>query len=329
MAHLLVTGGAGYIGSHTVRALRRAGHTAAVIDDLREGRREFVEGVPLVRRNVGDRDGLTRAFAAHGPFDGVLHFAASALVGESVKDPLGYYENNVVASARLIEAAVAHGVGAFVLSSTCAAYGHPERTPITENTPLDPINPYGASKAMVERILADVEAAHGMRFTALRYFNASGADPDGGLGEWRRYETHLIPLALDAALGLRPELELYGTDYPTPDGTCIRDYIHVTDLAVAHVRAVEALIEGKASGAYNLGTGHGTSNLEVLATIERVMGRPVPYREAPRRPGDPPALVADASRFRAEFGWEPRLSDIDTIVSTAWRWLQEKREREG
>jgi len=322
MSHLLVTGGAGYIGSHALRNLQRAGHTAVVIDDLRAGNAELVGDAPLVRCDVADRDAVSRAFEEHGPFDGVLHFAASLFVAESVSKPLEYYANNVGGSLALIDVALAHGTRAFVLSSTCATYGIPERIPISEATPLAPINPYGASKAMVERILADAETAHGLRWAALRYFNASGADPEGGIGECHDPEIHLIPSALEAACGLRERLELFGTDYPTPDGTCIRDYIHVTDLADAHVSAIEALIEGRSLGVRNLGTGNGYSNREVMAAVERAVGQPVPVREADRRPGDPPELIADASAFRREFGWEPRHSDLDTIVSTAWAWLQ-------
>jgi UDP-glucose-4-epimerase GalE len=322
VAHLLVTGGAGYVGSHALRALLRAGHSAVVIDDLRQGEAAFAGGAPLVERDVGDRAGLERTFADHGPFDGVLHFAASCLVGESVVNPRLYYANNVVASAALLDAAVDHGVRAFVLSSTCAVYGEPAELPIRESAPVAPVNPYGASKAMVERMLADLERAHGLRWAALRYFNAAGADPEGGIGERHDPETHLIPNALRAAAGLREALPLYGTDYPTPDGTCIRDYVHVSDLAVGHVRAVEALLGGAANGPFNLGTGEGRSNREVLAVVERVTGRPVPVKPAPRRPGDPPELVADARRARETLGWAPRLSDLDTIVSTAWDWLQ-------
>jgi UDP-glucose-4-epimerase GalE len=322
VGHLLVTGGAGYIGSHTLKALLRAGHTAVVVDDLRGGRPEFAAGAPLVRRNVGDAEGLARVFARYGPFDGVVHFAASALVGESVTDPLRYYADNVVASRTLIEAAVRHGVRAFLLSSTCAVYGHPEFQPIPESTPLAPINPYGATKAMIERMLADVERAHGMRWTALRYFNACGADADGNLGECHQPETHLIPLALEATAGLRPELNVYGTDYPTRDGTCIRDYIHVSDLATAHGAAIASLLE---DGTYNLGTGTGHSVRDVLKAITQTLSLTVPYRDVGRREGDPPELVADASRFRRDLGWEPTCSDLPSIIGTAWRWLQKDR----
>jgi UDP-glucose-4-epimerase GalE len=325
LARLLVTGGAGYVGSHALRAILRAGHQAVVVDDLRAGHAEAAAGATLVRLDVADRAGLGRVFAEHGPFDGVLHFAASISVPESVARPLDYYRNNVGASLALIEAAVANRVRAFVLSSTAAVYGSPAKQPISEDEPLAPQNPYGASKAMVERQLADVQAAHGLPWLALRYFNASGADPEGGLGERHDPELHLIPLALEAAAGLRPRLSLYGSDYPTPDGTCVRDYVHVSDLADAHVRAVESLLTGGAGGAFNLGSGRGHSIREVLAAVERVTGRQVPLATAGRRAGDPPVLVADASRFRARFGWAPRFSELDRIVATAWDWLRRWR----
>jgi UDP-glucose-4-epimerase GalE len=326
VAHLLVTGGAGYIGSHALRALRRAGHSAVVIDDLRTGSApERVERAPLLRCDAGDPVAVADAFDRYGPFDGVLHFAASTSVPESVAQPLRYYRNNAGATATLVELAVRHGARAFVLSSTAAVYGRPREVPIPENAPLAPVNPYGASKVMAERMLADAGRAHGLRWSALRYFNACGADPEGGLGECHEPETHLVPAALEAVAGLRPALDLYGTDYDTPDGTCIRDYVHVTDLAEAHVRSLESLLEGGASGVWNLGTGRGYSNREVLAGIERAVGQAVPVRAAPRRPGDPPRLVADARRFREDFGWEPRLSDLDTVVRTAWAWLRRWR----
>jgi UDP-glucose-4-epimerase GalE len=322
MPHLLVTGGAGYIGSHALRELHRAGYTAVVIDDLRAGHEFLAQGAPLVRCDVADRVAISKVFKEHGPFEGVLHFAASLAVGESVEKPLDYYANNVGGSLALIDVALSHGTQAFVLSSTATTYGTPDRMPITETTPQLPINPYGASKLMVERILADAAIAHGLRWGALRYFNACGADPDGGIGECHDPEIHLIPSCLEAVSGLRECLQLFGTDYETPDGTCVRDYIHVTDLAKAHVLAIEALIDGRQVGARNLGTGRGHSNREVMAAVERVVGRPVPMNEAARRPGDPPELVADASAFCREYGWEPRHSDLDTIVATAWEWLK-------
>jgi UDP-arabinose 4-epimerase len=327
VAHLLVTGGAGYIGSHTVLALRAAGHTAVIVDDLRTGHAFLAGDTPLERCDIGDRVGLDRVLRGRGPFDGVLHFAAYLVVPESVAKPLMYYTNNVGGSAHLIQACIDHGIRAFVFSSSCAVYGVPEKVPIGEDNPLAPINPYGATKMMVERMLADAEHAHGLRHAALRYFNAAGADPQGRAGECHEPEIHLIPSALQALSGLRGPLDVFGRDYPTPDGTCIRDYIHVTDLADAHVRAIEALLAGRSIGPRNLGTGQGASVREVLSAIERVAGRSVPVREAPRRPGDPPELVADAARFRSETGWEPRHSDLRTIVTTAWDWLRRWKAR--
>ncbi|HEY8492426.1 MAG TPA: UDP-glucose 4-epimerase GalE [Myxococcota bacterium] len=322
MARLLVTGGAGYVGSHALRALRAAGHEAVVLDDLRAGDAGAVGGAPLVRADVGDRTALERLWSEHGPFEGILHFAASISVPESVAQPLLYYRNNVAGTVALLETALAHGVRAFVFSSSAAVYGSPERQPIPEDAPLRPQSPYGASKAMVEQMLADAGAATDLRWLALRYFNASGADPAGGIGERHDPETHLIPLALEAAAGLRPALKLYGTDWPTPDGTCVRDYVHVSDLADAHRLGIESLLAGGASGCFNLGTGSGHSIREVLTAVERVTGRRVPVEETGRRPGDPAVLVADATRFRSAFGWEPKRSDLDTIVRTAWEWLR-------
>jgi len=322
VAHLLVTGGAGYIGSHALLALEAAGHSAVVLDDLRTGHAFLARDVPFERCDVGDRDALLRVLRQRGPFEGVLHFAASLLVPESMAKPLAYYRNNAGGSATLLEACVEHGVRAFVFSSTCAIYGVPARVPIDESTPQAPINPYGASKLMVERMLADAERAHGLRYAALRYFNAAGADPLARVGECHDPEIHLIPSALLAVAGLRGPLEVFGTDYPTPDGTCIRDYIHVTDLADAHVRAIEALIAGRTVGPRNLGTGQGASIRQVLAAVERVVGKPVPRRESGRRAGDPPELVADPRRFMQEQGWQPGHSDLETIVATAWAWLR-------
>ena len=327
MAHLLVTGGAGYIGSHTVLALRAAGHTAVIVDDLRTGHAFLAGDTPLERCDIGDRVGLDRVLRGRGPFDGALHFAASLIVSESMVKPLAYYRNNVGGSATLLEACLEHGVRAFVLSSSAAVYGIPARVPIVEDAPLAPINPYGASKMMMERMLVDAERAHGLRFAALRYFNAAGADPQGRAGECHEPEPHLIPSALLALAGLRGPLDVFGTDYPTPDGTCIRDYIHVTDLAEAHVRAIERVMAGESIGPRNLGTGLGASIREVLAAIERVAGRRVPVRESARRPGDPPELVADSSRFQKERGWTPRHSDLRTIVTTAWDWLRRWKAR--
>jgi UDP-glucose-4-epimerase GalE len=320
LAQLLVTGGAGYVGSHTLRALRRAGHAAVVLDDLRAGRAASVADATLVRADVGDAAALAEAFRRHGPFDGVLHFAGSIEVAESVRNPLAFHRNNVSASLTLLEACVAGGVRAVVFSSSAAVYGNAPVSPIPEDAPLAPLSPYGSGKAMVERALAEVGAAHGLRWAALRYFNAAGADPAGGLGECHAPETHLIPLALRAAAGTGPPLRLFGTDWPTRDGSCERDFVHVADLAEAHVLALEGLLGGGPEGAFNLGAGAGRSVREVLAEVERVLGRPVPVEPAPRRAGDPAALVADIGRFRRAYGWEPRRSDLATIVQTAWAW---------
>jgi UDP-glucose-4-epimerase GalE len=320
MARLLVTGGAGYVGSHALRALLGAGHAAVVLDDLRAGRAEFAAGAELVRADVGDAAALGELFRRHGPFDGVLHFASSIEVGRSMREPLAFYRNNVSASATLLEACVAAGVRAFVFSSSAAVYGNPARVPVPEDAPLAPVSPYGASKAMVERMLADAEAAHGLRWAALRYFNACGADPAGGLGECHDPETHLIPLALRAADGRGPALRLFGDDWPTRDGTCERDYVHVTDLAEAHRLALEGLLGDGPGGAFNLGTGRGHTVREVLAAVERSAGRAVPVERAPRRAGDPAALVADPARFARAFGFAPRHSALATIVDTARAW---------
>ena len=324
LARLLLTGGAGYVGSHTLRALLRAGHEAVVIDDLRSGRAEFVRDAVLVRADVGNADALAATFAQHGPFEGVVHFAASIEVAESVKQPLAFHRNNVSASAALLEAAVAAGVRAFVFSSSAAVYGNPPFSPIPEDAPLAPLSPYGAGKAMVERMLADVEAAHGVRCAALRYFNAAGADPDGGLGEGHEPETHLIPLALRAGLGTGPPLRVFGDDWPTRDGSCERDFVHVSDLADAHLRTLEGLLAGGPGGAFNLGTGAGHTVREVLAEAEQALGRPVPQERAPRRAGDPAVLVADATRFRREYRWQPRRSDLASIVRDALAWERER-----
>jgi UDP-glucose-4-epimerase GalE len=326
VTHLLVTGGAGYVGSHTLRALLAAGHSAVVLDDLREGRAEAAAGAELVRGDLGDAAVLERVFRQHGPFGGVLHFAGSARIAESVREPLAYYRNNVSASTLLLEACLRENVQAFVFSSSAAVYGHPASQPIPEDAPMAPVSPYGASKAMFERILADAAEARGLRYAALRYFNAAGADPAGGLGECHDPETHLIPLALRAAAGTGPKLLLYGEDWPTRDGSCERDYVHVSDLGDAHRRAIEALIAGEPGGAFNLGTGSGHTVREVLAAVSRSVGRPVPLEPAPRRPGDPAALVADTTRFRARFGWTPEHSDLESIVRTAWAWEQTRKK---
>jgi UDP-glucose-4-epimerase GalE len=293
---------------------------------------DFVQGAELVRADVGDAAALAELFRRRGPFDGVLHFAASIEVAESVARPLAFYRNNVAASLTLLEACLAAGVRAFVFSSSAAVYGNPLHLPglkearalLTEDEPLAPVSPYGASKLMVERMLADAATAHGLRYAALRYFNASGADPDGGLGECHAPETHLIPLALRAAAGTGPPLRLFGSDWATRDGSCERDFVHVTDLAEAHVRALDGLLSGGPGGAFNLGTGTGHSVREVLAAVELRLGRPVPIEACGRRPGDPAVLVADPTRFRRAYDFTPLFSDLATIVATAWEFEKQR-----
>ena len=321
---ILVTGGAGYVGAHACKALAAAGYRPVVYDNLVHGHEQAVRWGPFERGELSDRARLDEVFDRHAP-SAVMHFAAYTAVGESVTDPGKYYRNNVAGSLSLIEATVAHGVDRFVFSSTAAAYGLPARVPISEDEPNAPINPYGRSKLMIEQMLLDFEQAHGLKSAIMRYFNAAGASPDNDIGELHDPETHLIPLALDAVAGKGSELTVFGTDYPTPDGTCIRDYIHVGDLADAHVRALDRLSGGGATRVYNLGTGSGVSVREILDAIERVTGRAVPHRFGPRRPGDPPALVSDPSRAQAELGWQARMSDIDTIIATAWAWHQRPR----
>ncbi|MDI6871445.1 MAG: UDP-glucose 4-epimerase GalE [Bacillota bacterium] len=316
---VLVTGGAGYIGSHVVKALRAAGHDVAVVDNLSRGHRLAVGDVPLIEADLLDRPALDWLFATY-PVEAVLHFAALSLVGESQEQPGRYALNNVGGTVTLLEAMVAAGCPLLVFSSTAAVYGAPARMPITEDCPLEPTNTYGETKLFVERMLRRFDTAYGLRSISLRYFNAAGADPDGELGEDHEPETHLIPLVLGAALGQRPAVEILGTDYPTPDGTCIRDYVHVTDLAEAHLLALTALASGAPTAAYNLGNGQGFSVREVIAAAERVTGRAIPVREGPRRAGDPPSLVASSDRAEAELGWRPRYGDLEAIIGTAWEW---------
>jgi UDP-arabinose 4-epimerase len=309
---VLVTGGAGYIGSHCCKALAAAGYNPVVLDNLVYGHAAAVRWGPLIKGELADRTLLDAVIAEYQPV-AVIHFAAYAYVGESVKNPGKYYTNNVAAALHLLEALRDSGIRAMVFSSTCATYGIPDSVPI---------NPYGRSKLMVEQILEDFDTAHGLKSIALRYFNAAGADPAGELGECHYPETHLIPLALAAASGSGPALTVHGADYPTSDGTCIRDYIHVSDLADAHVLALDALLAGAASDRINLGTGVGVSIRDMLAEIERVTGLAVPHSIGQRRVGDPPVLVADPTRARVALGWTPRHSDLKTIVATAWAWQQ-------
>ncbi len=318
---VLVTGGAGYIGSHVSKALACANYLPVVYDNLINGHEWAVKWGPLERGDILDRARLDEVFIRHRPV-AVLHFAAFAYVGESVAHPDRYYWNNVVGSLTLIEAARDHGCKLIVFSSTCATYGIPNQCPITEDTPQRPINPYGRSKLMVERILRDFNIAYGMESICLRYFNAAGADPDGEIGEAHNPETHLIPLIFDVATGRRPHLTIFGTDYDTVDGTCVRDYIHVADLARAHCLALDALKGGAASSVYNLGNGQGFSVKQIIDAVRAVTGCDISTISGPRRAGDPATLVSDASRAGRELGWQSRFTDLDQILSTAWAWYR-------
>ena len=313
-----MTGGAGYIGSHAAKALHRAGYHVVVYDNLVAGHRAAVKFGEFIQGDVTDLAALRTALRRHD-IGAVMHFAAFLDVAESVREPVRYYRNNVLGALTVLEAMVVEGVSLFVFSSTCATYGEPIETPITESHPQHPINSYGETKLAVERALPHFERAHGLRWTALRYFNAAGADPEGELGEDHSPEIHVIPRAIEAATG-GPGLQVFGDDYPTPDGTCLRDYIHVTDLADAHVRALEAVAETGKSGAYNLGTGQPHSVREVIDAVSRVAGTPVPWTVAPRRPGDPAVLYAAPQKAHAELHWTAQYADLDTIVRTAWNW---------
>jgi UDP-glucose 4-epimerase len=315
---ILVTGGAGYIGSHTALLLLSRGHQVHVYDNLSMGHRRAVPADRLIEGDLSDIPRLDHAFLENR-IEAVMHFAAFAYVGESVRDPGKYYHNNLTNTLSLMEVMRRHGVWRFVFSSTCATYGVPERVPITEDLPQRPINPYGNAKLAVERALADYSHAYGWGYAALRYFNAAGASSHAEIGEDHDPETHLIPVVLQTALGQRPHVEVFGTDYGTPDGTCIRDYIHVEDLAEAHLLALERLEPGK-EFRYNLGMGRGYSVREVIRTAEEVTGKQVPVKEGPRRAGDPPVLVASAEKIQRELGWRPRYTELRPIIETAWRW---------
>lgn len=321
--HLLVTGGAGYIGSHTVRELRRIGYAVTVLDNLVYGHREALidPEVQFVEGGVGDAQCLTELFSAN-TFDAVMHFAAYGNVGESVEDPLKYYENNVAAPVTLLKVMRQHGVKQFILSSTCATYGIPESVPISEEQAQNPINPYGASKWMLERILTDCQTAWGLRSVFLRYFNAAGCSFDGALGEDHTPELHLIPLVLMAISGQRESITIYGDDYPTADGTCVRDYIHVEDLADAHLRAVDYLAAGGVTDAFNLGTSVGLSVKQIIAAVAHVSGEEVPVVYGDRRAGDPPTLIANPAKAARVLGWKARHIDAESIVRSAWAWHQ-------
>ncbi len=320
----LVTGGAGYIGSHTVRTLRGQGFHPVTVDNLSEGHREAVLDGALENGDLGDESFLDGLFARY-QFEGVVHFASRCYVGESVENPRLYYEQNVGNALTLLRVMLRHGVRQFVLSSSCATYGDPIRVPIDETHPQDPVNPYGETKFFIERILRQYDRAYGLRFVALRYFNAAGASLDGQLGESHDPESHLIPRILGVARQGGGEVQIFGDDYPTPDGTCIRDYIHVLDLASAHVAALGWLGQGRPSEFFNIGTGHGYSVKQVIEAARRATGAPIPARVFPRRAGDPPALVADAGKAARLLDWRPQHSDLETIMQTAWNWEKNRR----
>jgi len=320
MRTVLVTGGAGFVGSHACKALARAGYLPVVFDNLERGHEWAVKWGPLERGDLRSEEDLRRAFAKWRPA-AVMHFAAYAYVGESTADPLRYYENNVSGSAKLIAACRRFGCRNLVFSSSCATYGVPSGLPLTEGAPQDPINPYGYTKLVVERMLRDAEAAYGIRHVVLRYFNAAGADPDGEIGEHHEPETHLIPLVLFAASGRLPAIEVFGDDYPTADGTCVRDYVHVSDLADAHVAATAWLAGGEPSQSFNLGNGRGFSVAEVISASEQVSGATIKVELRPRRSGDPPALISDSSKAQRLLGWMPKHKELPQQIMHAWRWL--------
>lgn len=318
---ILICGGAGYIGSHVNKMLAGRGYETVVFDNLVYGHKDAVKWGRFVEGDLIDKAAITRVFKEY-PIDAVMHFAAYAYVGESVAEPAKYYRNNVVCSLNLLNAMTEAGCGRIIFSSSCTTYGEPSVMPITEDMPQDPVNPYGNTKYMVERIFRDYATAYGLKYVSLRYFNAAGADPEGEIGERHEPETHLIPLVLEAASGKRPDIKVYGSDYPTPDGTCIRDYIHVWDLSAAHVLALEHLNNGGASEFINLGNSKGASVLEVIETAKRVTGRDFTVTHAPQRPGDPPVLIGGNEKARRVLNWQPRYEDLDTIVKHAWAFAQ-------
>ena len=317
--YILITGGAGYIGSHTNKLLAENGYQTIIIDNLIYGHPEFLKWGEFHRGDLHDLQFLRSVFSSYA-IKAVIHFAAYAYVGESVIDPAKYYANNVANTVNLLQAMRENNVSQIVFSSTCATYGIPHMVPITEDHPLQPVNPYGRSKVMVEQILADYSKAYGLNYASLRYFNAAGADPDCLIGEWHEPETHLIPLVLDAALGRREHIEVFGTDYDTPDGTCIRDYIHVSDLAAAHVSALDYLDRENANLICNLGNGSGYSVKEVIDTAERVTRKKITVVHGSRRPGDPPVLVGSAEKAKKLMAWKPNYASLEAIIETAWKW---------
>jgi UDP-glucose-4-epimerase GalE len=317
--NILVTGGAGYIGSHSAKVMASAGFLPIVVDDLRTGHRSSVRWGPLVEADLADKAALRKAFEIQ-PIEAVIHFAGSAYVGESMGSPQLYFKNNVGSTLSLLDTMLEYGVKTIVFSSSCATYGHPQRIPITEQHPQQPLNPYGESKLMVEKILFWYARAYGLRYVSLRFFNAAGADPEGELGEMHDPEPHLIPRVIAAALDGSPPVDVYGTDYDTVDGTAVRDYIHVTDLAEAHVAALRYLQAGGPAAAFNLGTGRGHSVRQIISAVESVSGRQAPFRDSARRDGDPAELIADAQQAAQSLSWRPRYSDLNCIVKTAWSW---------
>jgi len=323
---ILVVGGAGYIGSHMVKMLLDQGFRVVTLDNLTTGYRQSVMGGDFVHGDAGDRPLLERLFTGYA-FAGVMHFASHIQVGESVTDPAKYYRNNVSNTLTLLDMMLQHGVKHFIFSSSAAVYGEPLTVPIAESHPKNPINPYGRSKWIIEEVLVDYDLAYGLRSVCFRYFNAAGADPGGAIGECHTPETHLIPLVLMAASGRRPQVKLFGEDYDTPDGTCIRDYVHINDLCQAHLLALERLLQGGSSAAFNLGNGGGFSVREVIDAAERVTGRKIPVSVAPRRAGDPARLVADASLAQRELGWRPQYSELEQIIRHAWQWEQKLAQR--
>ncbi|MGE5582604.1 MAG: UDP-glucose 4-epimerase GalE [Bacillota bacterium] len=316
---VLVAGGAGYIGSHVVLDLNRRGHQPVVLDNLVKGHRQAVVAGKFIQGDVGDKELVKRIVREEG-IEAAVHLCAYSLVGESVGEPAKYFQNNIGNGLHFLDALRESGVKSLVFSSTAAVYGEPERTPIPEDHPKNPTNPYGFSKLTFEGILKAYDLAYGLKYISLRYFNAAGADPEAEIGEDHQPETHLIPIVLQTALGIRPYIEIFGTDYHTPDHTCIRDYIHVSDLAQAHILALEALGQGASSTIYNLGNGLGYSNRQVIEVAKEVTGREIPVKEGPRRPGDPAVLVASSNRLQAELGWRPQYPQLEKIIETAWRW---------
>lgn len=318
---ILIIGGAGYIGSHINKMLNQLGHETIILDNLSYGHNEFAKWGKFIEGNINETSKLERIFQNY-PVDSVMHFAAFTYVGESVTDPQKYYVNNVKNTINLLESMRKYQIKNFIFSSTCAVYGEPQVLPLKEDHPLNPINPYGRSKLMVETILKDYSDAYDFNYASLRYFNAAGADPEGEIGEWHNPETHLIPLVLDAASGRRDAINIFGTDYPTKDGTCIRDYIHVCDLAQAHLKALNYLKDKDSSEIFNLGNGNGFSVREVIDTAQRITGKTIKFIEDDRRPGDPPILVGSAKKAKKVLGWKPHWKDLSEIIETAWIWHQ-------